>query len=345
MKLYDENGYVNWKYILSMGLPFNFVIGGRGTGKTYGILKETLELSGKVMFLRRTQTQIDMVTTPMYNPYKQINKDLMLHPWRGFLQEKKNICAIYDFEENEDGEPIPVSGPYGYATALSTIKNMRGLGVGDVDYLLFDEFIPESHEKEIRFEGNAFLNAYETINRNRELNGDKPLTAILMANSNSVSTILVELGLISPLNKMYETGKEEYIDRKRGLGIWVLMDSPISQAKSQTALYRLAGEDYKRMALENKFGIDFQFNVVSRNIKEYRPLAALNELCVYIHKSQKKFYVTTHKSGSPIEFPCNKDGFQAFRRWFGISTVTLDTVQVEYETELCQILFTRLLKK
>ena len=39
MGLYLPNGYVDIRWILAQGLPFNFLVGGRGTGKTYGALK------------------------------------------------------------------------------------------------------------------------------------------------------------------------------------------------------------------------------------------------------------------------------------------------------------------
>ena len=34
MSLYLDNGYINMAYVLDKGCPFNFVINGRGTGKT-----------------------------------------------------------------------------------------------------------------------------------------------------------------------------------------------------------------------------------------------------------------------------------------------------------------------
>ena len=45
MSIYLDNGYLNIEQILSYGLPFNFVVGGRGTGKTYGALKTAYEIN------------------------------------------------------------------------------------------------------------------------------------------------------------------------------------------------------------------------------------------------------------------------------------------------------------
>ena len=52
MKLYQESGYVNIAGILSLDVPFNFVVGGRGTGKTYTSLDYVVENDIKFMFMR-----------------------------------------------------------------------------------------------------------------------------------------------------------------------------------------------------------------------------------------------------------------------------------------------------
>lgn len=74
-ELYDSNGYVNIRGILETGCPFIFIWGGRGTGKTYGILKHAVENNKKFIYLRTRQTQIDMIRTPQFNPFKQYNAD------------------------------------------------------------------------------------------------------------------------------------------------------------------------------------------------------------------------------------------------------------------------------
>ena len=76
MKLYQESGYVNMGAIFDLGLPFNFVVGGRGTGKTYTALKECVERGEVFFFLRRTQAQTDLVSIPEFSPFKKLNSDL-----------------------------------------------------------------------------------------------------------------------------------------------------------------------------------------------------------------------------------------------------------------------------
>ena len=53
MGLYLDSGYANIAYILSKGVTFNFVIGGRGTGKTYGALQHIINNDIKFALMRR----------------------------------------------------------------------------------------------------------------------------------------------------------------------------------------------------------------------------------------------------------------------------------------------------
>ena len=50
MRLYTADGYADMRNILDLESPFNVVIGGRGTGKTYGALSEMLGVT-KNLFL------------------------------------------------------------------------------------------------------------------------------------------------------------------------------------------------------------------------------------------------------------------------------------------------------
>ena len=76
MGIYLQNGYLNIKQILSYGLPFNFVVGGRGTGKTYGTLKTAYEEHMRFILMRRTQAQCDLINKPEFNPFKALNNDI-----------------------------------------------------------------------------------------------------------------------------------------------------------------------------------------------------------------------------------------------------------------------------
>ena len=190
MKLYQDNGYVNIRGIIELGLPFNFVVGGRGTGKTYTALKTVKEDAIKFFFMRRTQAQADLINKPEFSPFKALNSD---EGWEVITKAvSKYNAAFYNGVEN-----LPQGEPIGYTGALSTMSNVRGFDAQEVKILIYDEFIPERHERPIKNEGSALLNAYETINRNRELKGHPPLQLLCLANANDLSNpIFLELGLV-----------------------------------------------------------------------------------------------------------------------------------------------------
>ena len=226
MNIYLDNGYLDFDKILKVGCPFIFLVGSRGTGKTFGAIKCCIENNKKFIFMRRTQTQLEMVTRPEYSPFNAINRELGYH-----IETVPN--TRYTSDVMQGGKVL------GTMLALSTISNLRGFS-SDAEILIYDEFIPEIHEKKIKDEFSAFANAYETINRNRELNGRPPLIALCLSNSNSLNNpLLAELDLIDIIQKKQNEGKSEYINPYRGIAVFLINNSIISKQKEETAIYKL----------------------------------------------------------------------------------------------------------
>ena len=261
MKLYNEDGYLNIETILNTKLNFIFVTGGRGIGKTFGALEYMLTHDKKFVFLRRTQSQVDLINKQEFSPLKPVADYLGMNIVSKPLS-KYNV-GFYKAVENDNGDIEPVGRCLGYSMALSTISNLRGFDASDVDVLIFDEFQPEKHERPIKNEAQAFFNAYETINRNRELQGRPPLQALCLSNSNDAgNSLYMELKLISKVETMKSKHQIYSLDYNRGIGIFLLDDSPISEKKSETALYKATkGSEFEEMALENEFA-EFKSNSI-----------------------------------------------------------------------------------
>lgn len=337
-QLYHESGYVNIPFILSQGVPFNFVWGGRGTGKTYGALKEMLEGHYKFMLMRRTQNQLDLISKPEFSPFKSVTRDLGCDV--GILPLSKYNGGIY-FMEDVDGKNTPSGAPIGYTCALSTVANIRGFDASDIELLVYDEFIPEKHARPIKEEAQAFLNAYETINRNRELQGKKPLQVLCLANSNDLANpLFLGLGLVSKAEKMYRTGQEMSIDHRRGVALFNLCRSEISEQKRNTALYKFAGDsEFTSMSLANDFsGENERGRITSKKLQEYRPIVAVGEVCVYAHKSQDLYYVSSHVSGSPLTFGIGAAEKLRFCRMYNWLWLAYLDNKIDFESRICEIL-------
>lgn len=311
MGIYLDNGYIDIRKILSYNMPFNFIVGGRATGKSYGSLKTAYEDNIRFILMRRTQAQCDLINKPEFNPYKAINAD---------LHENITVKSISAYNAkiiiaDEDTEYI-----LGYTCALSTIANMRGFDASDVKLLIYDEFIPEKHERALKNEGTAFLNAYETINRNRELQNKAPVQVLCLANAfNIANPIFLELGLVGICEKMRNSDQEFYINKERGILIVLMQHSKISDAKADTALYRLAKGSYRDMALNNDFVYNSTDNIRSLSLKEYRLLCTVGEISIYKHKSQRQFYVSEHKTGTAAVFKSDEVGLKRYQKNYGIT--------------------------
>lgn len=312
MGLYYDSGYVNIEYIIGKHMAFNFIVGGRGTGKTYTALKTMREKGCKFIYMRRTQTQLDSVCTKELSPFKPLNLA------RGEIIEPaamgKNAYKWVRMDLDENGEAVPAE-TVGYSFALSTISNLRGFSANDADYLIYDEFIPERHERPLKEECLAFLNAIETINRNRELEGRQPICVLCLANANDFANpLFVGLRLVRTVENMLEHEKTEYINPQRGIAVYMLTDSPISLQKANTALYRLKARDFSDMAIRNIFANFEDENIKSQSLKEYKPIFGIGELCFYRSKADvQKIYVCGHFSGTIPIYPPTREGVNNLR--------------------------------
>ena len=164
-KIYTEEGWVNWDYILSQSASFISVVGARGVGKTYGVFRKLTRERKKFIYLRRLKSQLDQCGKPEGNPFKKINDDT------GTDIRPFPSGGIISFRETDKNGSLVAVG-----VALSVVANIRGIDFSDYDYIVFDEFISSAGERPIKNEFQAFLNFYETVNRNRELEGKQAVS-------------------------------------------------------------------------------------------------------------------------------------------------------------------------
>lgn len=347
---YDESGYYfSMKRIDRADCPFNIVCGGRGIGKTYSGLYRTynewldsfnakLELQEKFMYLRRIEAEVKTIVDPKYNPFKALNYNC---GWDIQAQYNESQGVGTFFDKNRDNAECA------YASAVSVFDKLRGADLIDVQSILYDEYMKQKNQRTLKGEAEAFFNLYETIARNRELQGRKPVKAYLFSNAVSLdSPILAYLGVIKIMEKMQKNGDISYTDRNRGLHIEMPRDLPISTAKKETALYKLlGGTDYYKHAIDNEFAYDSFENVQSCDLRQYYPSIQIDNLYMYAHKTEARFYVTTSKA------KCNEvyesDSIPLFRKNYGIRALsmmqagTIKFSDYEVKTKFHQILMNK----
>lgn len=299
----DDDRFV---YIYDYADPwyvFQLFIGTRGDGKTYGGLGGAIEEEdvGAFMYSRVTDKEwkilLDRKGVEGANPFKKYNKNNGTN--YGLMKINEGLAGIYDRVTSEDGRVRPHGAPIGYSAALYNIADIRGQDFDDVTDWLLDEFVPEKHKRALPDMADAMFNAYETINRNRELEGRMPVRFWGMANSNNIYNDMFKgLGIVADVEKMQRKGQTDKYYKDRRLAIHLLKNSPIfEEQKRQTALYALTkGTAFQDMALNNAFAYD-DFSLVGwRKLKDYRPLISFDiRQChgtVYQRKGGTEIYIS-----------------------------------------------------
>ena len=337
--LYLDNGYLNVPWLLDNSLPWILMWGARGIGKTYGVLKYLYEHDEYFILLRRKQNQVDMLNKPEFQPFKKLNEDF------GWCVDVKPISKYHSRFYVQNGENDIKE--LGLTMALTTVTNIRGFDASDVKVIFYDEFIPETIDRPIKGEGEALLNAYETINRNRELNGGEPVKFIGCANSNRIDNeVFLSLGIVDECEKMAKKHISMMNLYSKGLTLINAEESPISRLKADTQLYRLTrGNDFSDMALDNSFRYDDRGQIKSKNLAGYKPVCVVGEICIYENKSDSNdLYVTTHKSGTPVVYGTSEVELKKFQRDFQYLKVNYFSNDIQFEKALCEILFCKYLK-
>lgn len=352
MNLYLPSGYFNFKkvrhFAIEHNIKFVYIAGGRGTGKTYGAIDSYMfDEPEPFIWLRRTQAQTDIINKPEYNPFK---KNAKAHGTAICMSPISQYNAgIYRAAEGAD-KLTPEGPALGYTAALSTFSNIRGFDADDQQAILFDEFIPEVHERPIKNEAEAFFNAYETINRNRELEDPPrpPITAFCLANSNDLGNpIFLYAGHVQTCLNMRKKGQDVYIDFNRHYMIILLDESPISRKKESTVLYEYLGRDtdFAEMSLGNVFHGEKDIRVISRPLKEYEPVVTAGELTIYRHKGgQLPHYCSFHRSGSGPRYGGSDTELKRFASKYAWLWLAYMRDRIEFEDYGAELLFQKYFK-
>lgn len=289
MKVYLDNGFVNFETVAknSHGMRV-WLIGGRGIGKTYGALQYLLRQNKPFIYMRRTKQQLQDMTKDYFNPFKALAPD-----WFVNVESVGNSTGRF-FTGDPDDKATQTTR--GIMLSLSGVAALRGFDMSEYDAGVLDEAIPEMHEPQRRGEGFALLNALETINRNREMQGRKTFQMYLLANSNTLdSRILGETGDSDIIQEMYRDGRTYY--DSQDVTVWIFKDSPITEWKRQQALYKGQRGRFAQMALDNQFANDVA-QVKKADLRQYKARAVIGDLVIWKSRHDNTYHVT-YMSAAP----------------------------------------------
>lgn len=228
--------YWNIPQTVSHNCLFNYILGIRGAGKTYGLLKYEIEryqkTGARFLYVRRTDEELKKLTTQkrgrIFNHVQVEFEGYDLWAESNVLHIDKEVC--------------------GYAQALSTARKMKSDALDNVRDIIFDEFIIDTTTSQQRYlpdEVTAFLELYESIARPGTRDYD--VRCWFLGNA------------ISSTNPYFD-----YFDLKMPYktDIWKMNDSLVQlvappeliEAKKNTRFYKMIeGTAYAAYASENKF--------------------------------------------------------------------------------------------
>ena len=323
LDLYTAEGWVNYPALFDLAekrkIWLFVLLGPRQVGKTYGINKEVLERGLNFIYLRRTDKEFKTIcASPKLNPFTKY-KDL------GF-----------DIDIAKSG---PILKERGVGLTLSNIASIRGFDGASFTDIVFDEFIPEKIVIHRKAEGDAMLNAYTTINGNRELEGKPPLRLWLLANAFDIqSPILDAFGLVPILEKLMRTGKE-FTVTDTGICLVYFKSKKVIDKRRQTALMKhlqqtssSGAQEFLDMALDNKFAYDRLEMVQPKDIRGWKPHIKMCGLFVYslgpmaLYVCRSPFQDKTDTYGPADKKRCNVEHPEMFA-YYNLGRLTFDSVQ------------------
>lgn len=230
---------------------FNFIIGNRGAGKTYGALKRCisryLKNGDQFVYMRRMKTELKALTTENKGRlFDAVRREFPDHE----LSAHGNILYC-------DKEVI------GYGVALSTATILKSDSFPGVREIVFDEFIIDNTRTYhyLPDEVRKFQDAYETIARpgNDETRPDTRVW--FLSNAVTISNpYFAEYGLMPPQN-----GDIQRFGRTRDILVQNVANTALVERKKGTRFGQIiSGTGYESYAYENQWLLDDETFVESK---------------------------------------------------------------------------------
>lgn len=234
----SENFWFDYQHVKDHGCLFNFIVGERGNGKTYGFkktaLNEYFKTGKKFMYIRRYDVEL---TKSGASFFRDIGKEYPDYTFE--FKTGKNGANF--FCRNDSGHVSHI----GYASAVTTGSKDKSISYDDVGMMCFDEFIAEKGPGGyIRDEVRKFLNLYETVARMR----DVPI--YFLANALTAYNPYFEFFNVTlPYNKTYSKKGDIYIE--------VTESKKYRKAKKESRFGKIIeGTEFAEFAIDNKFYLD-----------------------------------------------------------------------------------------
>lgn len=160
-KKLDKSLFYSFDSVLSRNAVFNFIVGGRGIGKTYGactlVIRRYLKTGEQFVYLRRYKEELGLARRTFFTAIQNE------FPGIAFRENgnKAELCRNPDVPKKEQVWEV-----YGYFVALSQAQQAKSVSYEQVTTIIFDEFIIEKGAIQyLQNEARVMLDFYSTVDR------------------------------------------------------------------------------------------------------------------------------------------------------------------------------------
>lgn len=287
----------------------------RGPGKTYSALRYPYAHGFSTIYMKRTCEDVDFICD--YDreaefdpsPWVPLNRDFGTNVRPKKI--KKGVGAFYEADEENQIGGLPVN----YILALSKVKSIKGIDLTQCEWMILDEFIPQTGEIVRHVEGDMLLDMYMTINRDRQKRGRKGLKLVLFANAEQISTPITNtLEVVDIMADMNASGERYHYERGIMLHHITGDEFPRSE-EEKTGIYEaMINTAWGQKAFEGVFANNDFSNVVPMSLKGMRCMYHLhyrktNDAYIYLGNNGM-YYMTDSPNKALFEFDLDKENDQ-----------------------------------
>lgn len=240
MKFKEE--YWNPQKLLSYNKLFNFVIGNRGGGKSFGAkrlaINNWLRKREEFVYVRRYGTELDTIST-YFDDIKSFYPEHEFEAGGGVFKIDNEVC--------------------GYYVQLSTSSKNKSTSYPNVSLIIYDEFIIDKGAYHyLKEEVQVFLDLYETIARpgTERLNG-KDVRVLFISNAiSSVNPYFIYFNIVPKNNTKFLN--------KEGICVELYKGAEFTERKRKTQFGKMIDNTrYGKYNLDNEFYRD-NYNFVEK---------------------------------------------------------------------------------
>lgn len=289
----------------------------RGPGKTYSILWLAYYSNFPIIYMKRTDKDVERILKEQKeikldaSPYAPLKKQKGIRVSGAKIDD--GFGAFY--EADEEGQPT--GRLLCYVLSFNKVNTYKGNDFSDVEFLCFDEFIPQIGDRIKRSEGELLLDLYQTVSRDRIKKGRKPLKLILFANAEQISVpVTQELEIIDNMADLNASGKTHLYIEDRDIVLHHITDEevPIKEEEKVGIWKGMQGTFWHDKSFGGQFVHNDFSNVINRSLKRSKPYIRLKYKThfyyIYLNEEKGFYYMTSTPGKTLFYYDLNRENEQ-----------------------------------